>query len=98
MTTISWTRGTNCEPSVVSVRKRSLPSQAYSTYGIRHAESNTGLSLSRMIFAPPELPPDEPPGVVDVQRPVEILAGEGETVVDGELTIQWVAPEKCPDA
>ena len=51
-----------------------------------------------MIFAPPELPPDEPPGVVDVQRPVEILAGEGETVVDGELTIQWVAPEKCPDA
>jgi hypothetical protein len=51
-----------------------------------------------MIFAPPELPPDEPPGVVDVQRPVEILAGEGETVVEGDLTIQWVAPEACPDA
>jgi hypothetical protein len=51
-----------------------------------------------MIFAPPELPPDDPPGVVDVQRPVEILAGEGETVVEGELTIQWDAPEKCPDA
>src|SRR5687767_5673826 len=51
-----------------------------------------------MIFAPPDLPPDEPPGVVDVQRPVEILAGEGETVVEGDLTIQWDAPDSCPNA
>ena len=51
-----------------------------------------------MIFGPPELPPDDPPAVVDVQRPTEVLAEGGDTVAAGQLSLTWAAPEPCPDA
>ncbi|MEZ5243450.1 MAG: hypothetical protein R2707_00010 [Acidimicrobiales bacterium] len=49
-----------------------------------------------MILAPPELPPD-PPDVLDVQHPSDVLGADGETVADGNLTLHWTAPPACPD-